>query len=112
MKLVMFILPLFFLTACFSRQAVMTRNGYADVEIGMSSSDVQKLYGKPYNVYSKGDEKETYEYIEKIRMGDEVIEQRRYYIVVVDGKVIGKYMKLSNPPPFQSIYSDDPYPNY
>jgi len=90
----------------------MTRNGYGDVEVGMSASDLQKHYGKPYNVYSKGDDKVTYEYIEKIRMGNEIIEQRRYYIVVVDGKVVGKYMKLSNPPPFEAIYSDSPYPDY
>lgn len=112
MRLLSLFLPLILLTGCFSRQAAMTRDGYADVAVGMSASDVEKRYGKPYNIYSKGDDKETYEYIEKIRMGNEVIEQRRYYIVIVDGKVIGKYMKLSNPPPFQAIYSDDPYPNY
>jgi len=112
MKVLKLILPLLLLTGCFSRQAAMTRDGYSDVEVGMAASDVTKMYGKPYNIYSKGDDKETYEYIEKIRIGNEVIEQRRYYIVIVDGKVIGKYMKLSNPPPFNAIYSDDPYPNY
>lgn len=112
MQLIKFLLLLFLLVGCFSRQAVMTRDGYADVATGMSASELQKRYGKPYNIYSKGDEKETYEYIEKIRIGNEVIEQRRYYIVIIDGKVIGKYMKLSNPPPFEAIYSDDPYPNY
>lgn len=111
MRVFHFFLFLILLVGCFSRQAVMTRDGYGEVEVGMAVSEVQKRYGKPYNIYSKGDDKETYEYIEKIRRGNEVIEQRRYYVVIVDGKVIGKYMKLSNPPPFQSIYSDDPYPD-
>ena len=112
MKILCYLLPFLLLTGCFSTQAVMTREGYADVDVGMLAKDVEMQYGKPYRVYSKGEGTETYEYIEKITLGTEVIEQRRYYIVIADGKVVGKYMKRSNPPPFEAIYSDDPYPNY
>lgn len=103
---------LLLLTSCNINHELMTRNGYAYVDVGMSSQALAERFGKPYNIYSKGDGTETYEYIEKIMMGTQVIEQRRYYIVIEEGKVVGKYMKLSNPPPFEAIYSDDPYPNY
>lgn len=107
-----FLLCLLFLAGCGASGEVMTRDKYAEVQVGMSAQEIEKQYGKPYKIVSKGGGQETYEYIEKITMGTHVIEQRRYYIVVEDGKVIGKYMKVSNPPPFEAIYSDDPYPNY
>ncbi len=112
MKILQSIFFLLLLTGCFSRHELMTREGYADVEMGISLKKVEKTYGKPYSIYSRGDGRETYEYIEKIMMGNQIVEQRRYYIVIENGKVIGKYMKISNPPPFETIYSDDPYPNY
>lgn len=112
MKFLYYLITLFILTSCFSRNAVMTREGYMNIEEGMTMQEVEQKYGKPYNIYSKGDDTITYEYIEKIRMGNEVLEQRRYYIIISEGKVIGKYMKLSNPPPFEAIYSDNPYPDY
>ena len=90
----------------------MTRDGYANIMIGMSISDIRQTYGEPYKIYSKGEDQVIYEYGERIRVGGKVIEQRRYYLVVAKGKVIEKYMKLSNPPPFRYLYSDDPYPNY
>lgn len=100
------------LVGCSVSHEMMTRNGYADVDIGMSSKSIEERFGKPYKIYSRGNETEIYEYIEKITMGTQVIEQRRYYIVIERGKVSNKYIKLSNPPPFEAIYSNDPYPNY
>ncbi|MDJ0651677.1 MAG: hypothetical protein QNJ27_01505 [Simkaniaceae bacterium] len=108
----LFFLGLLFLLACAIHPKVMTRDKYARVEVGMKASDIEHRFGKPYQIVSREGGKETYEYIEKIKMGNQVIEQRRYYIVIQEGKVIGKYMKLSNPPPFEALYSEDPYPNY
>lgn len=112
MKILYLFLPLIFLISCNTESTRMTRNDYADVAVGMSAKDLEAQYGKPYSVYTKGDQTETYEYIERITMGRDVIEQRRYYIVIEDGKVIAKYMKRGNPPSFEQIYSEDPYPNY
>ena len=112
MRYFIFLSLIFLLTSCFSKQVLMTRGDYNQIEIGMSVQDIEKAYGCPYRICSKADNTETYEYIEKIRIGKEIIEQRRYYIVISGGKVIGKYMKFSSPPPFKAIYSDDPYPNY
>jgi|GEM_PF-651471 len=100
------------LVGCGIHNEPMTRNGYADIDVGMSSKSVEERFGRPYKIYSKGNESEIYEYIEKINIGSQVIEQRRYYIVIEKGRVLNKYIKLSNPPPFEAIYSNDPYPNY
>ena len=90
----------------------MTSEGYEMIEKGMSIKEVRKRYGTPYTIYSKGTATETYEYIERITNDRRVMEQRRYYIVVSKGKVIAKYQKVSNPPPFDAINSDSPYPDY
>ena len=108
----LFFLFLLFLFSCATNPAMMTRDQYVGVSIGMNVSEVQQSFGKPYQIISRGHGEEIYQYIEKITMGTEVIEQRSYYIVIQDGKVVGKYMKLSNPPPFEAIYSEDPYRNY
>lgn len=108
----LFGLGFLFLCGCATNSEIMTRDKYAEVEVGMKAADIEHRFGRPYQIVSREEGKETYEYIEKITMGTQVIEQRRYYIVIQDGKVVGKYMKLSNPPPFEAIYSDDPYPNY
>ena len=112
MKLLYYFIPFLLCTGCFTAQAMMNRDGYIDVDIGMSANEMIDYYGDPYQIFAKGDGSEVYEYTEKIRMGTQVVEYRRYYIVVSEGKVIGKYMKYSNPPGFDAIYSDDPYPNY
>lgn len=108
----LFLLGFVFLFGCATNAPLMTRSDYAEVQVGMTAQEIEQQFGKPYKIVSKGEGKETYEYIEKIMMGTQVIEQRRYYIVIQEGKVVGKYMKVSNPPPFEAIYSDDPYPNY
>jgi len=106
------LLGLLFLMGCGATGELMTRDKYAEVQVGMTTQDIEKEFGKPYKIVSKGEGQETYEYIEKITMGGQVIEQRRYYIIIQDGKVVGKHMKVSTPPPFEEIYSSDPYPNY
>lgn len=106
------IVGLLFLVGCATHAEIMTRDTYAELEVGTKASEIERRFGRPYQIVSREGDKETYEYIEKITMGNQVIEQRRYYIVIQEGKVIGKYMKLSNPPPFEAIYSEDPYPNY
>lgn len=98
------------LVGCSERMA-MTGEGYANIEMGMSTADIERMYGKPYAISSQGDGSETYEYIERIRSGERVLELRSYYIVVVDGKVVGKYLKVSTTPGYDDIYSTSPYPN-
>ncbi|MBM3191180.1 MAG: hypothetical protein FJZ63_00825 [Chlamydiae bacterium] len=97
--------------AC-QRQPLMTKQGFASIEPGMTVQEVEKRYGKPYAIHSRDANSDIYEYIERILMGPETVAQWRYYLVVAQGKVVGKYTKYSSPPAFEQIYSDDPYPNY
>ncbi len=101
-----------FLSSCNPGTKVMSREDYSIIEVGMQAKEIKNKYGTPYQIISKDGDKETYEYIERIMMGAQVVEQRRYYIVIKDGKVIGKYVKFSTPPPYEQMYSEDPYPNY
>ena len=111
MKKILLLLSFLVLVSC-SDHKVMSSNGYSEVQVGMNVKDLVKVYGKPYQIHSKGYKSEVYEYIERIIMGNQVIEQKRYYFVVDDDMIVGKYLKVNNPPPFEAIYSDDPYPNY
>ena len=105
------LLSFLFLTACAQRGEMMTRESYAMVNTGTPISDIEKKYGKPIRIFST-DDGEVYEYMERMLLGRETLELRRYFFVVVDGKVKEKYFKFDNPPPYEAIYSDDPYPNY
>ncbi|MDN3507371.1 MAG: hypothetical protein P0S94_00455 [Simkaniaceae bacterium] len=110
MKKYLFLIPL--LTAC-TTKAMMNQSCYTSVDIGESILDVEKSCGKPYTVHSNGGNADVYEYIERITFGQEVIETRRYFLLVSNGKVVGKYLKYSNPPGvLDGMYPDSPYPNY
>lgn len=113
MKKLLLILGFFLIGFCScARQPLMTKQAFAGIEPGMSILDVEKLCGKPYNIYSRDANSEIYEYIERILMGPETVQQSRYYLIVSNGKVVGKYAKFSSPPAFEAIYQSDPYPNY
>lgn len=90
----------------------MSRDAFAMIEIGESIDEVVAVYGEPYSIRSRGADCDIYEYIEKIRMDYLVIQQKRYYIVVTNGRVVGKYVKLTNPPAYEQIYDDELYPVY
>lgn len=90
----------------------MSRNDFIDVQVGDSATALEKRYGKPYSISSRDADTVVYEYIEKIYMGTTTVSQRRYYFIVSGDRIVGKYVKIDNPPAFDQIYSDDPYPNY
>ena len=104
------ILMLALLGACTS-SPLMTVNDFSNIDIGTSIAQVEKKYGHPVRITSDQGERQVYEYIERISMGTQLIEMRRYYIVVKGGKVVNKYVKYSNPPPYEDIYTDDPFPD-
>jgi hypothetical protein len=105
-----FFLALCFLTACQTK--MMTSEDFVMLQIGEPIETVTMAYGRPYSIHSRDHESEVYEYGEKIIMGTTIISQKRYYLIVREGRVIGKYSKIINPSPIQSIYANDPYPSY
>lgn len=105
-----FIPALLFLASCFSRSAVMTRQDYNDVQIGQPMNQYEERIGKPYKIRPLKDGNKEYEYIERIFMGDEVIEENHYFLVVnPHGQIEAKRTSQETPPAYDLI--DDPDPN-
>lgn len=106
--LLLICIVLFIVTSCTGRGAVMTSDRFADIALGTPVDTIEKDFGPPFTVKSAGHQ-HVYEYIERIYMGTQVIGMRRYYLIIADKKVVGKYVRFSNPPPYEAIYSDDIY---
>ena len=99
-------------TACFSRPALMTYCDYNNVQVGTSIAKVETEVGKPYAIHKKKDGIQEYEYIERIDAGINIVAENHYFIIVQDGKIIGKYVKRETPPAYDLIYQEEPnYPN-
>lgn len=98
-----------FLASCTS-SPLMTVDDFANIDIGTPIVQVEKKYGRPVKIFSKGDG-QVYEYVERINMGTQLIEMRRYYLVVKNGAVVNKYVNYNNPPAYEDIYTDDPFPD-
>lgn len=111
-RMLSFLLLLSLCCSCFHRSAVMTQMGFSEIEPGMSIQEVEVKYGKPFAVHSRDGNSDIYEYVERIMNGPEVVTERRYYLIIANKKVVGKYMKYENAPAFEEIYSDDAFPNY
>lgn len=104
---------LFLLTSCFSRSTFMSYSRYDEVEIGEPIEQVQAESGKPYAIHKKKDGTQEYEYIERINTGNQLVLENHYFLIVQDGKVVGKYVTRQQPPPYDLIYQEEPnYPSY
>ncbi|MEX0961759.1 MAG: hypothetical protein WDZ28_02750 [Simkaniaceae bacterium] len=111
-KAAIYLLILAAFSACSAGGTAMTRDEFAAVDIGEPIEDVLNYFGQPYSIRSRGADCDIYEYIEKIKMDYLTIQQKRYYFVVTNGRVVGKYVMLTNPPPYEQIYNDEVYPVY
>jgi len=105
------ILFLLLLCSCFSRSSYMTYDRFENIQIGTPVASLKSEVGSPYAIHSKGGDVEEYEYIERIDMGGKVVSENRYFLIVTDGKVTGKYVKNERPKAFNMIYEDDPIPD-
>ena len=91
---------LFALSSCASGGSIMTNQAFFDIPIGTQENDVVATAGKPYAIHTKGDGSVEYEYIERFKLGARDSEERHYYILIKDGKVISKRVEQSSPPPY------------
>lgn len=91
---------LFALSTCASGGALMTNQAFFDIPIGSSQSEVIAAAGEPYAVHTKDDGSIEYEYIERIKIGARDAEERHYYLLIKDGKVVSKRVNQSSPPPY------------
>ncbi len=98
MKAFVGILMILLLTACGHR--VMTMSSYHDVPMGTSEAKLKEMVGSPYATEKLKDGKVQYEYVERISMGSQTVEERHYFFVLQNGQVVNKYMKSFSPPPY------------
>ena len=95
-----FIPVLLCVAACASGGAIMTMNAFYDIPLGATESEVLASAGKPYSISKNEDGCVEYEYIERVKAGARDLEERRYVLVLKDGKVVSKHVKGSTPSPF------------
>ena len=101
-------ISLVFLSSCFTRSQVISRGSFDDVQVGSPVADFEQKVGKPYRIRQMPNGTLDYEYIEKIFMGEEIIEENHYYVRVKNGRVIAKRMNQEIPPAYDLIYDADP----
>ncbi len=113
MKKIVAIAVLGILSACFSRSGAMTGDNFDTIQVGTPIATVESQMGKPYKVHSKGGNRDEYEYVERIDMGQCLVSENHYFLIVVDGQVVGKYVTREKSPSYDLIYVEDPnYPCY
>lgn len=88
------------LTACTSGGSMMTNQAFFDVPLGSSLYDVIAVAGEPYAVHNKDDGSIEYEYIERFKVGSRDSQERHYFLLIKDGKVVSKRVEQSSSPPY------------
>ncbi len=91
---------LLILTACASGGSIMTISSFYDIPVGATQEEVMETAGKPYAIHKKSDGSVEYEYIERFQAGSRNINERHYYLLIKDGKVVAKRVKQESPPPY------------
>ncbi|MBS0626022.1 MAG: hypothetical protein JSS32_08235 [Verrucomicrobia bacterium] len=99
MKRILF-LALAMLGACGTGGALMTMNSFYEIPVGASSSDIVQQVGPPYAIHKKSDGTVEYEYIERINASARNLEERHYYIILKDDRVVSKRVKHTSPPAY------------
>lgn len=93
-------IPLLVFAACASGGSITTMDSFHEIPIGASSQQVVASIGKPSTVNKKDDGTIEYEYVERIKIGARDAQERRYIIVMKDGVVVSKRVKMSSPLPY------------
>jgi hypothetical protein len=79
---------------------MVTMNSFYDVPIGASQEEVFASVGKPVATHRKADGFIEYEYVERFSAGGRTLNERHYYILMKDGKVVSKKIKQDSPLPY------------
>ena len=90
-----------------STHTVMTLETFQETHIGMSEELLVKTYGEPLNRYYRDNgEVVIYEYVERFAMGTaekNIVQARRYYFFVKEGKIISRQMAIKNQPAYDQM---------
>ncbi len=108
MKCLGVLILLCFLSSCFSRTSAITSDTYSSIQLGTPIDSVYQEIGRPYAIHDKPNGVQEYEYIERIRNGRSLVSENHYFLIVENGKVVGKRMTEEKQRAFNLIYENDP----
>ena len=108
MKWCVYVMVVLFLTSCFSRTAMMSKEDYDSVTVGTSVADLESKVGRPDAIHSKGPDRQELEYIERIGMNTYYSIENKYFIEVMNGIVVGKRMLSRRSPAYEFMYQSEP----
>jgi outer membrane protein assembly factor BamE (lipoprotein component of BamABCDE complex) len=101
MKKIIFIF-LFFLFSCASGGKVMTAEDFSEIHVGMTTSEIEKKYGKPFSVKELGNDEVEYVYIEKVVVNRaRVLQEKHYLIILKNGRVTSTKTQIYNRPSYE-----------
>lgn len=104
-KPLLFLLPLI-LFACSPKhdKEIMTLKAYSNTHVGMSEELLIKTYGYPVNIVVNDNDTKQYEYVERFQTGGSelsILEVRRYFFYIKDGKIVSKRKTIRNQPAWE-----------
>jgi len=108
MKRCVYVILVLFLTGCFSRTAMMSKEDYDSVTVGTTMADLEAKVGRPDAVHSKGPDRQELEYVERIGMNTYYSIENKYFIEVMNGIVVGKRMLSRRSPAYEFMYQSEP----
>lgn len=101
------LLALMLFTACASG-AIMTHHDFDAIELGTPIMEVTKKYGNPLKITRQKDGSEVYEYIERLPIGAETVQENNYKLIIKNDQVVSKKYNQELPPAYDEIYDEDP----
>lgn len=89
-----------FVFSCSSGGSFVTMQSFYEIPVGASTSEVIASAGEPYAIHKKEDGALEYEYIERFKVGDRYTEERHFFLLIKDGKVVSKRTTQMSPTPY------------
>jgi outer membrane protein assembly factor BamE (lipoprotein component of BamABCDE complex) len=91
------------LVACAAGGKPMTQNRYFSVPLGLTEKELVQKFGSPATIDEITDGK-IYQYVEKVMIGNRVVEERMFDFTIKNGKVIRKTTQTKVSNPYQNSY--------
>ena len=85
------------LTGCCSSYFAMTDRSFCEIEVGISINEIQCQVGDPYAICIREDGAEEYQYIERIDLGNGLVMEKHYFLLVKDDRVTARLVRRIPP---------------
>ncbi|MBF8263039.1 MAG: hypothetical protein HW387_704 [Parachlamydiales bacterium] len=95
------IISFFMLAACASGPSIVTMSAFYDIPVGATKDEVIAKAGDPVSINKKDDGSVEYDYVERLKAGSRLLEERHYIIILKEGVVVSKRVEQNSPIPTQ-----------